>query len=138
MKKQTRISALAAAVLFTAAMQETAVYCFAADSTETTESTTSESCGESASWSFDETSGVLTISGSGAMEDYTSSSMPWYDYTDAITAVIIEKDITTIGDYAFESCESLHEIQLQSRITFISEGAFMSSGLRSVKLPDSI
>ncbi|MBP3377146.1 MAG: hypothetical protein J6L96_00205, partial [Clostridia bacterium] len=29
-------------------------------------------------WSFDDTTGTLTVSGTGAMADYTNGSQPWY------------------------------------------------------------
>ncbi len=53
--------------------------------------------------------GVLTISGTGAMTDYSSygNQAPWYSYKDSITSAIIEDGVTSIGEYAFDGCTSL-------------------------------
>jgi len=49
-------------------------------------------------WSVED--GVLTISGSGPMRDYTyNSSAPWSG--ESFESVVIEEGITSIGDYAF-------------------------------------
>lgn len=54
----------------------------------------SGSCGNT-TWSY--LNGALTISGSGAMDDYyASQSCPWEDFEDLITEVHIGKDITNI------------------------------------------
>ena len=48
-------------------------------------------CGETAQWVLS-LEGVLTISGSGSMTDYTSSSpAPWYSYRDAINKIEIKE-----------------------------------------------
>jgi len=43
------------------------------------ETVTSGFCGENLTWTFDEAECVLTISGTGEMEDYYFTSAPWYD-----------------------------------------------------------
>jgi len=65
-------------------------------------------CGTNVEWSFDETTGNLTISGTGKMEDYYSpSSVPWHSYRSSIKNVVIESGVTRIGDRAFYDCDSL-------------------------------
>ena len=59
-------------------------------------------CGENLTWSLDNR--VLTISGTGAMYDFTDYS-PWKDYY--IDTVIINEGITKIGSYAFYECGCL-------------------------------
>ena len=52
-------------------------------------------------WTLDNKD-TLTISGTGAMKNYTyKSEMPWYQYINQIQSVKIEKGVTSIGDYAF-------------------------------------
>lgn len=59
-------------------------------------------CGENVTWSFDEANGVLTISGSGAMNDYTADKLPAYSrFADKIKEIVIDDKITKIGAYAF-------------------------------------
>lgn len=67
---------------------------------------TSGKCGPSACWSFDSSTGTLTISGSGAMSDYVfewgeSDPRPWSAYLSEIKTVVIGDSITKIGKKAF-------------------------------------
>ena len=63
---------------------------------------TSGKCGPSAYWSFDSSTGTLTISGSGAMNDYEyGNDYPWMDYCNSIQTIVIGDQITQIGRYAF-------------------------------------
>ncbi len=67
---------------------------------------TSGKCGPSACWSFDSSTGTLTISGSGAMSDYVfewgeSDPRPWSAYLSEIKTVVIGDSITKIGKEAF-------------------------------------
>ena len=95
-------------------------------------------CGDNATWSL--VDGVLTISGTGAMYDYTTnSSAPWYDYIDEITSVVIESGITSVGDYAFYSYSGLTSIEIPNSVTSIGDNAFFScSGLTSIEIPNSV
>lgn len=52
--------------------------------------------------------GVLTISGTGAMPNYTSAGAPWYGKT--FNTVVIEAGVTSIGKNAFEDCYNLESI----------------------------
>ena len=51
--------------------------------TYATATETSGSCGDDLTWSFDTSTGVLTIEGSGAMRDYISTR-PWGAYQGSI------------------------------------------------------
>ncbi|MGN0606860.1 MAG: leucine-rich repeat domain-containing protein, partial [Oscillospiraceae bacterium] len=85
----------------------------------------SGSCGENCTWSFDETTGTLTISGTGDMEYYNSlSDIPWYDYRENIKSVIIENGVTSIGYLAFYDCTLLTEITISDSVTYIGNHAF--------------
>ena len=104
MKMKIRTSAFAAAVLFAvSAVQEAAIYCFAEENTEM-----SGSCGENVDWAFDADTGVLTISGTGAILDPSYSEIPWYAYRDAVTSVVVEDGITEIGEKMFAGYPLLH------------------------------
>ncbi len=59
--------------------------------------------GDTITWSFTD-DGTLTISGTGAMPDYDSSSFreaPWYPYAKKVTKIVINGGITRVGDYTF-------------------------------------
>lgn len=52
---------------------------------------TSGTCGDKATWTYDENTKTLTISGTGAMSDYTiNSGSPWNNINDIQTVVIGE------------------------------------------------
>lgn len=80
--------------------------------------------------------GVLTISGSGDMPDY-SQVAPWHNYT--IDEVIIQEGITSVGDRAFSNQGELFEVKLPSSITRIGEEAFYRClFLMKVNVPRSL
>ena len=101
---------------------------------------TSGKCGPSAYWSFDSSTGTLTISGSGAMNDYEyGNDYPWMDYRDSIQTIVIGDQITQIGRYAFPwtACST---IKFGKNVRSIGAEAF--NGCRNLSgdltLPDSV
>jgi hypothetical protein len=68
-------------------------------------------CGENLTWVFDDSTGVLTISGTGEMEDYDSNNeAPWTLIKDNIKEVIIENGVTGIAQQAFIDTELKYAI----------------------------
>ena len=97
-------------------------------------------CGDNITWSLDE-NGLLTISGNGAMSDYSTypNGAPWYLHREAITAVIIEEGVTRIGSRAFEECEKLANVSVPNSITSIGDWAFnYCSRLTNIDLPEGL
>ncbi|MCC8077399.1 MAG: leucine-rich repeat protein [Oscillospiraceae bacterium] len=103
-------------------------------------STETGTCGENVIWTLDTDTGVLTISGEGEMEDYSSSSdVPWYSIRESITAVVIEDGVTSIGNRAFYYCSNLTSVTIPDSVTSIGQYAFNGcSSLTSVTIPDSV
>ena len=98
------------------------------------------SCGDNVTYSLDTSTGVLTISGTGDMKNYSSYSpeSPFY-CTSEIKSVIIDNGITSIGDYAFEKCRSLTSITIPNSVTSIGIFAFYyCTSLTSVTIPKSV
>lgn len=95
----------------------------------TTIAATSGDCGATAkdhvTWSFDESSGTLTISGSGAMADYTvngsGDDRPWKDYAESITKVQISEGVTSLGKSAFQNLTALRETNIPASITQLGD-----------------
>ncbi|MBQ3194897.1 MAG: leucine-rich repeat protein [Clostridia bacterium] len=85
----------------------------------------SGTCGTNLSWSFNTSTGVLSITGTGAMDSY-SDYAPWYSYRSYITKVEIASGVTSIGDSAFNSCSNLTSITVPDSVTSIGYCAFMS------------
>ena len=82
---------------------------------------------------------TLTISGSGNMDDYTSSSTPWDSYKNAIKTLIIGDSVTSIGNVAFYDCINLDSIIIPNSLTSIGNFAFENcSSLISITFPDSL
>ena len=99
----------------------------------------SGTCGDNLTWELNTETGVLTISGTGAMADYTYNTMPWYKYCSSIQSVIITDGVTSIGKNAFYDCSSLASITIPNSVTSIGEWAFAwCSSLTSVTIPNSV
>ena len=83
---------------------------------------------------------TLKISGSGAMEDYqTSSSRPWNNFRDQITSVVISPGITSIGDCAFTLFSKLIHVDIADSVISIGDRAFSyCSSLTDIKIPQSV
>jgi hypothetical protein len=99
---------------------------------------TSGICGANVAWMLD-SAGVLTISGTGEMEDYDYGDAPWSDLSDGIKTAVISEGVTSIGDYAVSGCSGLTSVTIPSSVTSIGESAFYDcSGLTSVTIPSSV
>ncbi len=98
------------------------------------------SCGTGLFWTLDKKTGILVISGTGAMNDYTSSSNPgWYSSRSSIKSVIIEEGVTNIGHYAFYNCLSLTSVVIGDDVTSIGNDAFYNcTALTSISIPDGV
>lgn len=108
---------------------------------------TSGSCGTNTTWSFNESTGKLTISGTGATDDYAyswGSNAPWAAYQSKIKSVYIESGVTRIGEGAFggdmwANCyENLVAVTLPNTLESIGTYAFAGSPLTSINLPSNL
>ena len=92
--------------------------------------------GENLTWTLDMESGVLTISGTGFMDNKDSSiDKPWYEYQDQISKVVIEEGVTSIGENMFALMPNLTEVQLPKTLRIIKAGAFeMSEKVKAIDL----
>ncbi len=106
----------------------------------------SGTCGENLTWTLSD-EGVLTISGTGAMEDFivyfgatgAESTTPWRDNLSAIKSSVIESGVTSIGEGAFWGCSSLTSVTIPNSVTSIGYRAFYDcSSLTSVTIPNSV
>ena len=100
----------------------------------------SGTCGDNLTWSLDTSTGVLNITGTGEMTNYSSSSsVPWYSYRSNIKTVNIASGVTTIGDSAFYLCDSLTSVTIGNSVTTIGSYAFYNcKRLTSVAIPDTV
>lgn len=83
---------------------------------------------------------TLTIRGNGRMDDYSDYSYnyaPWNSVNYAITQVVFEGDITTIGNYSFYRCTHLTSITIPNSVISIGTGAFLDcTDLKEITMPD--
>ena len=99
----------------------------------------SGTCGEKLTWTLD-SEGTLTISGTGAMTDYSyDSKAPWYSSRSSIKSVTIGNSVTSIGYSAFSGCSSLASVTIPNGVTSIGYSAFYGcSSLASVTIPNGV
>lgn len=100
---------------------------------------TSGTCGDNLTWTFGDSTGTLTISGTGAMKDYKSDIRPWEGYIDNIKKVVINDGVTTIGDSAFFNCHNLISVTIPDSVTTIGDSAFQYCySLSDISLNDKL
>ncbi len=96
---------------------------------------------DSISWELDKATGLLTISGSGIMPNWTDGgeSPPWYDQRTSIRTLFVTSGITTIGSNAFKGCTYLSSVTLPDGLTTIGDSAFYACTLSSsFTIPSSV
>ena len=83
---------------------------------------------------------TLTISGSGAMEDYLMSGhQPWRSFRDQITSVVVSPGVTSIGNLAFTRFSKLIHVDIADSVVSIGEGVFSDcSSLTDITVPQSV
>ena len=87
------------------------------------------------SWSFNESTHTLTVSGTEEMPN----SQPWSSIQNQIEKVVIEEGVLSIGSDAFYSCTKLKEIKFPSTLIAIRGNAFAScTSLKSIIWPSSV
>ncbi len=105
--------------------------------------TYSGTCGDNLTWTYDDITCTLTISGTGCMNNFTSEyghvDTPWYKHRVYIKSIIIEDGVTTIGNHAFNCCQSLESVTIPTTITDIGDYAFNDCDkLKEVIIPNSL
>lgn len=94
--------------------------------------------GTTGTLSWEISNGTLTISGTGAMPNY-SSDVPWYSHRLSISRVVIGEGVTNIGNWAFYACSSLTSVSIPNSIIDIGNSAFSGCyGLTAVMIPNSV
>jgi hypothetical protein len=86
---------------------------------------TSGTCGDNLTWSFDSGTGTLSITGTGAMNDYRNGSAPWHSFHWSITSLSLSEGLTTIGNGAFYACSNL-TVTIPNSVISIGKEAFYS------------
>lgn len=117
-------------------------------------------CGDDTSWTLE--GGILTIAGSGAIQDYSEMApAPWAQFGDQICAVVVQHGVQSVGAFAFFGLKNLASVTLPGSVKSIGVCAFYGckqltvvnmtgvveignsafeqcSALKTVRLPDSL
>ncbi|MGN1347741.1 MAG: leucine-rich repeat domain-containing protein, partial [Acutalibacteraceae bacterium] len=105
--------------------------------TVSAETPASGSLGDNITYTFDSETGVMTVTGTGAMKNYSYSQFG-NDNTE-IKKLIIGEGITDIGDYCFARLTALTEIEFPSTLQTIKFYSFgFCSSLTELSFPDSV
>ncbi len=101
----------------------------------------SGTCGDNLTWKLE--GNTLTISGTGAIEDYPSDgsgkNAPWDSVSDSIQTVVLEDGVTSIGERAFDHCSSLTVVTIPGSVLSIGNKAFYyCTSLSRVTIPGSV
>ena len=101
--------------------------------------TTSGSCGENLTWTFDDETGILAIIGSGGMYDYYLNTVPWLKIKSSVQKIVFNGDITYIGSHAFCGFTNITSVDIPDSVTKIGQNAFNGCDyLETVTIPDSV
>ncbi len=85
----------------------------------------SGACGDDLTWRYND--GVLVISGTGAMYDYTQGTAPWMPlFKESISSLVINNGCTSIGNFAFcgLSNKNLKTIDIPNGVEQIGQYTF--------------
>lgn len=99
--------------------------------------------GSNATWTLD-SEGTLTISGTGAMKDYTIISdqhtdAPWFSWKSNVKSIAINEGITIIGTWAFGYCDRATKATMPNSVAHINDYAFDGcESLNSIEIPVSV
>ena len=85
---------------------------------------TSGTCGENLTWTFDDATGILIISGTGDMEDFEFDNRPWEDFKYEIKTVVISNGVTSVGKNAFRRLARLESVEMADSVTTIGASAY--------------
>jgi len=99
-------------------------------------------CGDNVTW-FVSDKGELIISGSGKMNlrniNSRTNIIPWVEYYDEITSIIIQDGITDICNGSFSGCFNAKSIIIPESVTSIGDSAFYGCrSLTSITIPNGV
>lgn len=96
-------------------------------------------CGPNLFFYFNSSSGTLSFTGSGTMDNFSYSTVPWSQNSDAITSIVIPEGVTSIGNCAFYRCSKLKSVSLPSTLKSIGDDAFeRCTLLENISIPDGV
>ena len=104
---------------------------------EASASVYSGACGENLTWTLDESTGELVISGTGAMYDFSYNNRPWV--ADEIQSIVVGNGVTSIGNNAFYDCDNIKTVVIPDCLLRIGDCSFaFCDNITSINIPSSV
>lgn len=92
-------------------------------------------CGDNLTYSYDDRTRQLTISGTGKMYDYPDVDQPWKDFY--VEDLVIEEGCTYIGANAFYNVKYIFNLYLPNSLEEIGVCAFCDAMISSLTIPQN-
>lgn len=94
-------------------------------------------CGDNLTYQYNKKYNAIQISGCGDMYDYTAKNQPWHDLY--ITGVVIDEDVTSIGNNAFKG-QPVTDVDWLgiTKVERIGKNAFQGCMLTSIDIPNTV
>lgn len=143
MRKLKKMIAVVIAATMITSMSQLSLTAFAAEaktSVAADDAALTGTCGENVTYTFDQTTGTLTISGTGNMNDFTYlENTPWSSIKSSVVNIVIESGVQSIGNYAFSKFSSLKSVSIPNSIDMIGNYAFQyCTSLQYCYIPNSV
>ena len=96
--------------------------------------------GDNIDFAFDESTGELTLLGSGPLGGISEWHLPpWPFDTEQIRSVVIQEGITAVGSRLFADCINLETVSLPDTVTVLRNFAFSGcASLETISMPDKL
>ena len=98
--------------------------------------------GASVSWSYDETSTTITITGEGATRDFGGEGVvdPFASVRASVTSIVVEKGVTGLGAGIFAGCTALTSIKIENaaQVLTLGEGAIPANEGLQIDVPGNL
>ena len=91
---------------------------------------------DTVNWSFAD--GVLTLSGTGPVDNPVFTENPWYAFKYDVHKVVVQEGITVIGYCCFAGFSNLTEVQLPDSLEVIGQQAFSLTGIKELTIPKNV
>lgn len=99
--------------------------------------TASGTCGTHLTWKLED--GILTVSGTGDMTDYSYGPAPWSTYKSDIRSIVIDSGVTSVSSSAFQDCTAASVVSFPDTLQTIDMDSFNGcTALQKVTIPASV
>lgn len=80
---------------------------------------------------FDDETGKVVISGTGATKDFTASNSLFWDYKKQIASLIVENGVSRLGNYTFSYWSNCTNFNISNTVKEFGNGCFLRSKIKN-------